>query len=48
MEPRTVFTHCYGHSLNLAANDTLKVSKLMTNALERTGEVIKLIKFTLH
>ena len=29
IEPRAVFTHCYGHALNLAANDTLKQSKLI-------------------
>ena len=22
-EPRAIFTHCYGHSLNLAAGDTI-------------------------
>ena len=22
LEPRAVFTHCYGHALNLAVNDT--------------------------
>ena len=26
IEPRAVFTHCYGHSINLAASDTLKES----------------------
>lgn len=24
LEPRAVYTHCYGHALNLAASDTLK------------------------
>ena len=24
IEPRAVFPHCYGHSINLAASDTLK------------------------
>ena len=23
-EPRAIFTHCYGHSLNLACSDTVK------------------------
>ena len=23
-EPRAVFTHCYGHSLNLACGDTVQ------------------------
>lgn len=29
LESRAVYTHCYGHSLNLAASDTLKDSKIM-------------------
>ena len=46
-EPRAVFTHCYGHSLNLASNDTIKRSKLMKNALDTTHEITKLIKKSL-
>ena len=45
-EPRAVFTHCYGHSLNLAASDTMKKSKLMKNALDTTHEITKLIMFS--
>ena len=45
-EPRAVFTHCYGHSLNLACNDTVKKSKLLKQALETTQEITKLIKFS--
>ena len=45
-EPRAVFTHCYGHSLNLAASDTVKKSKLMKDALDTTHEITKLIKFS--
>ena len=36
LEPPAVYTHCYGHALNLAAGDTLKKSKLMKDALETT------------
>ena len=46
IEPRALFTHCYGHSLNLAASDTLKQSKLMKDALDTTHEITKLIKFS--
>ena len=35
LEPRAVYTHCYDHSLNLAASDTLKESKLK-DALDTT------------
>ena len=40
-EPRAVFTHCYGHSLNLACGDTIK---RMQDALDTTHEITKLIK----
>lgn len=43
-EPRAVFTHCYGHSLNLACSDTIKKSKLMKSALDTTHEITKPIK----
>lgn len=45
-EPRAIFTHCYGHSLNLAASDTVKKMKLMKDALDTTYEITKLIKFS--
>ena len=45
IEPRAVFTHCYGHALNLAANDTLKQSKLMKDVLDTSREITKLIKY---
>ena len=44
IEPRAVFTHCYGHALNLAPNDTLKQSKLMKDVPDTT-RVTKLIKY---
>ena len=43
-EPRAVFTHCYGHALNLACLDSLKGSKLMKDALDIVYEIMKLIK----
>ena len=45
-EERAVFTHCYGHSLSLAACDSVKRSKIMKNALETTHEITKLIKYS--
>lgn len=41
-EARAVFTHCYSHSLNLAASDSIKKSKLMKSTLETTHEITKL------
>ena len=43
-EPRAVFTHCYGHALNLACADTIRQCKLMRDALDTTHEITKLIK----
>ena len=37
-EPRAVFTHCYGHALNLAVGDTMKQSKVMKSSLETVYE----------
>ena len=46
LEHRALYTHCYGHALNLAAGDTLKESKLMKDALDTTREITKLIKYS--
>ena len=43
-EPRAVFTHCYGHSLNLACCDAVKQCKLLQDAMDTTHEIAKLIK----
>ena len=46
IEPRAVFTHCYVHALNLAANDTVKQSKLVKDVLDTSREITKLIKYS--
>ena len=43
IERRTLFTHCYGHTLNLACSDAVKGCKVLKSALE-TREITKLIK----
>ncbi|XP_053395723.1 zinc finger MYM-type protein 1-like [Mercenaria mercenaria] len=45
-EPRAVYTHCYGHALNLAVGDTVKRSKVMRDALDTVNEMSKLIKYS--
>lgn len=45
-EPRAVYTHCCGHSVNLATCDAVKQSKPIKNALEKTHEIMKLIKYS--
>lgn len=45
-EPRAIYTHCYGHALNLAVGNTMKGSKVCCEALETAYEITKLIKFS--
>ena len=46
IEPRALFTHCYGHSLDLGACDSIKNSKIVKNALDVTYKVCKLLKYS--
>ena len=43
-EPRAVYTHCYGHALNLSVSDCIKQSQVMKSALDVVAEISKLIK----
>ena len=45
-ESRAVYTHCYSHSLNLAASDSIRKLKFMKSSLETTHEITKLIKLS--
>ena len=45
-ESRALYTHCYGHALNLAVSDTVKKSQLCKDALDTAFEVTHLIKFS--
>ena len=45
-QPSAYFTHCYGHSLNLAVSDTMKKSATMKRVLDITHEITKLVKFS--
>ena len=40
-----MFTHYYGHVLNLAVSDTVKQSPAMKNCLDTCFEVVKLNNF---
>ena len=46
IEPRAVFTHCYGHALNLSVNDTIKGCTTMKDCLDTCFELVKHIKFS--
>ena len=47
-EPHAIYTHCYGHVLNLACNDSIKQCKLIKIPLDTTHEICKLIKKSPH
>ena len=39
LEHRALYTHCYGHALNLAAQDSIKHIKIMEGTLDTTYEI---------
>ena len=41
-----MYTHCYAHALNLAVGNTIKRSKVCSDALDVAFEIIKLVKFS--
>ena len=43
-ESRAVYTHCYGHALNLACSDTVKQCKVMRSAFDTVHEITKVVK----
>ena len=45
-EPRAIYTHCYGHSLNLACQDTVRSVKVIKDAMDITFELSKLLKYS--
>ena len=45
-EPRAIYTQCYGHSLNLACQDTIRSVKVVKDALDTTFEISKLLKYS--
>ena len=42
-ETKAIYTHCYGHALNLAVGDMVKQSKIMRDALDATFQMSKLV-----
>ena len=44
LEPRALYTHCYGHALNLACKDSIKHCKLIKDTLDIATEITDLIK----
>ena len=48
LEPRALYTHCYGHALNLACNDSIKHCKLIKDTLDIATKITNLIKESLR
>lgn len=46
IESRALYTHCYGHSLNLAVGDTIKAIKLLQDTIDIAYEISGLIKLS--
>ena len=46
IEPQALYLHCYGHSLILAVSDTLKNIKCLSDALDHSLEIFKLLKYS--
>ena len=45
-EPRALFTHCYGHALNLSVADTIKNIPLLRSTMDTTHEISKLLQYS--
>ena len=43
-QPKAIYTHYYGHSLNLACSDTIRQSKIIKNAFNTANKVVNLVK----
>ena len=46
VEPRALYIHYYGHSLNLACQDVIRAIKPIKNALDTAFELSKLLKYS--
>ena len=46
LEPRAVFTHCYGHALSLGVSDTVKTLPVLRDCLDTCFELVRLVKFS--
>ena len=45
-QPKALFTHCQGHSLNLGNKTTMTNSKEMKDVMETVTEIILLVKYS--
>ena len=45
-EPRALYVHCMGHSLNLAVQDTSRSVKVMADTFDTVLELAKVFKYS--
>ena len=45
-DERALYTHCYGHTLNLAVGDSIRKLSIMSDALENCQEISDLLKYS--
>ena len=46
--PLTFLTHCYGHTLNLASGDMIRMERLLKDTMDTTNKLSKLNKCPLN
>lgn len=47
-EPCALYTHCYNHSINFAACDAIRGTKLTKDAMETAHEITEVIEYSTH
>ncbi|XP_028407434.1 zinc finger MYM-type protein 1-like [Dendronephthya gigantea] len=45
-EPKALPTHCHGHSLSLSVKDATSHSKILSDTMNNTNEIVKLVKYS--
>ena len=45
-QPKAHATHCHGHALSLSVKDATNHSKILSDTMSNTSEVVKLIKYS--
>ena len=46
VEPCALYSHCYGHALNLATSDTIKKNKILRDVLDTVFEITEVLSKT--
>ena len=46
IQPKALPTHCHGHSLSLGVKDATSSCKILSDTMNNTKEIVKLVKFS--